>query len=354
MTWGDALRTKRLIKMASQLASRIGDSLSSSCRGILSALEGSYRFIRNDAIKPSAIAEGGFKATAERVKESSTLFALEDTTSLSYRHSATEELGSLGGPEQSKSRGFHAHSVLLLDADTEKTVGLIEQQRWIREEENDEVAKKSDATLKESYKWEKASINVSRRLGSEMEKVISVCDREADFSDYLYYKHKENQRFIVRAMHDRPLAGDKNKTLFSSLDGTKELGRYTVNIEQKSGRKARQATMSLRSGQVNFKMPQKKKGTSASTLILNLVIAEECNPPKDRTEPLKWVLLTSEPVTSAEEARLVVRYYELRWRIEEFHKSWKTGCGVERQRMQTANNLERMAVILSFVAVKLL
>ena len=77
---GDARRTKRLIKMASQLASRIGDSLSSSCRGVSSALEGSYRFIRNKAIKSPAIAEGGFKATAEQAKDSSTLLALEDTS----------------------------------------------------------------------------------------------------------------------------------------------------------------------------------------------------------------------------------------------------------------------------------
>ncbi len=71
-------------------------------------------------------------------------------------------------------------------------------------------------------------------------------------------------------------------------------------------------------------------------------------------EALRWVLLTTEPVGSAEEARQVVRYYELRWRIEDYHKAWKSGVGVERQRFQSAANLQRMLVITAFLAVRLL
>lgn len=50
----------------------------------------------------------------------------------------------------------------------------------------------------------------------------------------------------------------------------------------------------------------------------------------------------------------LVRDYELRWRIEEFHKAWKSGAGVERQRLQSAGNLERMRVITAFIAAYLL
>ncbi len=50
----------------------------------------------------------------------------------------------------------------------------------------------------------------------------------------------------------------------------------------------------------------------------------------------------------------MVRYYELRWRIEDYHKAWKSGVGVERQRFQSAANLERMLVITAFLAVRLL
>ena len=66
------------------------------------------------------------------------------------------------------------------------------------------------------------------------------------------------------------------------------------------------------------------------------------------------MLLTTESVKTYEATLKVIQYYELRWRIEEFHKAWKTGAGAERQRMQSAENLERMIVILSAIAVRLL
>ena len=47
----------------------------------------------------------------------------------------------------------------------------------------------------------------------------------------------------------------------------------------------------------------------------------------------------------------MARYYELRWRIEDYHKAWKSGVGVEWQRFQTVENLERMLVITAFLAV---
>ena len=58
---------------------------------------------------------------------------------------------------------------------------------------------------------------------------------------------------------------------------------------------------------------------------------------------LKWHLLTSESVTTAEEAEKIIFYYEKRWLIEDYHKVWKSeGTDVESLRMQTKENLERM------------
>ena len=67
-----------------------------------------------------------------------------------------------------------------------------------------------------------------------------------------------------------------------------------------------------------------------------------------------WLLLSSEPVDSFGAACQLLHDYALRWRVEEFHKAWKSGAGIEQRRMQSADNLERMAVVLAFVAVRLL
>ena len=65
-------------------------------------------------------------------------------------------------------------------------------------------------------------------------------------------------------------------------------------------------------------------------------------------------LLTTEVVTTAEQAQQILDYYERRWLIEDFHKSWKTGgTQVEDLRMQSKDNLERMIVILAFIATRI-
>ena len=45
----------------------------------------------------------------------------------------------------------------------------------------------------------------------------------------------------------------------------------------------------------------------------------------------------------------------MRWRIEEFHKFWKSdGTDVEGLRLQRKENLKRIAVIQAFIAVRLM
>ena len=55
-----------------------------------------------------------------------------------------------------------------------------------------------------------------------------------------------------------------------------------------------------------------------------------------------------------EAVQRVLHDYALRWRVEDFHKAWKSGAGVEARRRQTADNLERIAVMLAFVGWKVL
>ena len=92
--------------------------------------------------------------------------------------------------------------------------------------------------------------------------------------------------------------------------------------------------------------------TKLQTIKINVVIVTEKEPSTEQV--LEWILLTTEPVSSIDAVRKITRYYELRWRIEDFHKAWKSGSNVEKLRMQYADNLEKMIVILSFVAIRLL
>ena len=350
---GDKRRTKRLVKVAGDLSAHTGSSLATSCSGNLAAVEGAYRLIENEAVEPDAIAEAGFQATAVAANDYQLILAIEDSTTLSYKHSVRSELGDIGGPENSISKGIWAHSVMLLDVDSERTIGLIDQQRWIRND--DDRGKKHERKQrpyedKESFKWQKSSENIEHRLGVQISKVISVCDREADVYEYIRFQLTHGRRFVVRATQNRILIDDE-RLLFDALSAEPVLGKYTVDVPQRGGRKARKATLQVKKKTVTIQSPQ-RPGGRLEPITVNILVAEEIsNGTEDR---LCWILLTSEPIETFECCRKILRFYELRWRIEEFHKAWKTGAGVERLRLLCADNLQRLAVILMFVAVRLL
>ena len=50
----------------------------------------------------------------------------------------------------------------------------------------------------------------------------------------------------------------------------------------------------------------------------------------------------------------MIDIYSTRWRVEDFHKAWKTGEGVERLRMIEPDHLERAASMLAFISVRFL
>lgn len=352
----DKRLTKRLIQIGSQLSHHTGSSLSSSCEGDESKLEGSYRLLRNKRVTAKDIGLGGYKASVNLARKSSIILAIEDSTSLSYHHEVRKELGLTGRYKNAYQRGFMVHSTLLVDAEKERTLGLVAQERWCREESSygkSKERKKINYESKESMKWENNTLHLENLLEEHLSSVISVCDREADIYEYLHYKHLMEQRFLVRAKHNRHLKINESY-LFDELEQTASLGTYTITVMQKGGRKERQALIELKSLTVTLTPPHRQvEGFDELTPItLTALLAQEIN--TDSEEPLQWILLTSEPITSYEEARTLTRYYELRWKIEDFHKAWKSGVGAEEQRMQSAENLEKMVVILSFVAVRLL
>jgi hypothetical protein len=354
---GDKRLNKRLICIASDLASNIGQSLSSCCEGNNTALVAGYRFIRNDSISAEGIMQGVILNTVEKAQESAVLLAHEDTTTLKYNHSVKDELGYCSASLESSAAGYMmAHTSMLMDGNTGKTIGIIHQNRWIRNHED--FGKRNNRKIrcykeKESFKWENTSREIARNLGDQLPKLISICDREADILEYMQYKLHEKQRFIVRARHDRALYEDFGENISSYMCAKTELGQYQINIEQKSGREARVATISLKSGSVELKSTKEMSEKGTESIIVNIVTAVEVGKCLDNSR-VTWVLLTTEPVDTYEQAMTVIGYYQQRWRIEEFHKCWKSGTKVENLRMQSIENLERGIVILAPIAIRLM
>lgn len=354
---GDPRRTNRLVKLAGDMASSAGKAVCQASEDPAS-IEGAYRFIRNDAISTDDIALAGYQYTDDIVRQRPLVLALQDTTGLSYRHSVCDELGDVNSSNEkrnsNKGRTLYAHSTLMFDAHNEQPIGLAYQHYWHRETTNTSKGHKlqlRDREEKESYKWQNNVEEIAERLVS-MDNVIDVCDREADIFEYLDYQISNGHRFVVRSDSNRRLSDTQDK-LHDVINSLEPSTYYSVHIKQRGGRKARTAKIALSYSQINIKKPQRAK--AAEALKLNVIVCQEVDSGNDEVkEKLRWILYTSESLNGPEDAKKIVRYYELRWRIEEFHKIWKSeGTQVEKLRMQTRENLRRVAVIQAFIAVRL-
>jgi Transposase DDE domain len=78
------------------------------------------------------------------------------------------------------------------------------------------------------------------------------------------------------------------------------------------------------------------------------------HPEQETLEPLEWILLTSLPVENETRAWHIIRVYQARWIIEDFHRGLKSGCRLEWARLQEERSLENLLAICSPIAVHLL
>ena len=72
--------------------------------------------------------------------------------------------------------------------------------------------------------------------------------------------------------------------------------------------------------------------------------------PSQGEKGLQWHLLTSLPVSSAEEAEAKVSRYRQRWKVEDFFRVLKSGCKVQDQRFRTAERPRKAVAIQGVIA----
>ena len=84
-----------------------------------------------------------------------------------------------------------------------------------------------------------------------------------------------------------------------------------------------------------------------------MVHALEEHPPAG-AEPVEWFLLTTLLLSSAEDAERCLRWYCLRWRIEDWHRVLKSGCGIEDLAHHSAERLRRAIAINLVIAWRIM
>jgi hypothetical protein len=134
---------------------------------------------------------------------------------------------------------------------------------------------------------------------------------------------------VVRAAHNRTLDSDSER-LWSKLEGQPISFDMEIQLPQTSKRSARSARLAVRFCPVNLRTPY--RFDNRDSLLVYAVYAKEVDCPEGET-PVEWMLLTTEVIADIQMASTILRWYSYRWRVEEYHKIFKSGCQVERYRL---------------------
>lgn len=308
-------------------------------------------FFDNERVSHQALVTGQREATLERIARQgeASVLLVQDTTDFDFKqHPAAEGMGPL---DNEYTWGFKAHSTLAVSVKG-VPLGLFEQEIWARDPETTgKRHQRHDLPIedKESYKWIKALPQMP--LDARLEQVIAVADREADIYEFLNEALGYNVEFIVRARHDRKLATEDQK-LFAHVRQMPLAAQYMLELPRRPGREAREAQVELRYATVTIQAPQRAQ-TEQQTITLQVIEVYEPHPPAGQ-EALHWVLLTSLPVASLEQAQQIIQWYCYRWLIERFHYVLKSGCRIEERQLREEKRLERLLGVFNYVAWRLL
>jgi hypothetical protein len=316
-----------------------------------------YRVCAHPEVSMQRLLEPAAEAVARRVAEQGpeeVKLCVHDRTEVNLTHleGSMKGLGEIGNPA---CRGFFLQTGLGLDCEG-VALGVVTAQTWTRSEaEHGKAQDRRQRAFedKESFRWwqgiEQAEVRVGRPGA-----LVHVIDAEGDVYELMERALARGARLLVRAAQNRRVEGEAGY-LWQAVEKFEVCGSRTIRLpsrpalDGKPARSVRQATVSLRYGQVQLKAPHGREGCLSVSAVL---VREESAPTGH--EAVEWLLLTSDVLQSPEQAWMRVDWYTRRWTIEDFHKCLKTGCSLEKRQFEDVRHLQNALAFFMLASVRLL
>ena len=365
---GDKRRRERAVRLATALAREPQGSLPKQA-GQRKQVQATYRFLQNHRVSYEALLRPHVEQTRAQLAQRPVVLLIQDTTELDYQaHRATSGLGPIGN---GRHQGFLLQTVLAVEPGTGEVLGIAHQEPFVRQpapkgERSSERVKRE----RESQVWERAVQAIGAPADPQQQVWVHVGDRYSDIYPLFLECRRQQTHFVIRAAQDRcvderveepppPLKRRKRKAtdppqahLFETVRSWTAGDEQDLAVPAEHERKARTARVALSYGRLRLLAPDKQEHELPS-LDLWVVRVWELDAPEG-VEPLEWVLLTSLPIETGEQAWQRVSWYRQRWIVEDYHQALKTGCRVEERQLESYQGLRRLLGLLAPLAVRLL
>lgn len=366
----DARLNNRLQQVLSQLAARPTASIPAACGG-RAEMEAAYRLFQNDKVTFDNLLGPHQDRTRQRIAERPVVILAQDTTEIDFTRPKQQVVGC-GPLDSSDRRGALLHLLHAFTPDG-TPLGTLQATAWTRDEGPSirQTLTKAQRTArpleeKESYRWVVA-LRVAQQEAQQnpATQVICVADSEADFYEWLAAgtTQPHTADWIVRACQNRVLHSESEgaaahlheqvlsqPVLFTrtiSIRGRQPKVACTTRRRQQP-RESREAEVEVRAACVTLRPPW-RAGQKLPAVTVHVVLVREPHPPAGEAA-VEWMLLTSLPIDDAEQVRLVIESYCVRWMVEVFFRTLKSGCRVEERRFEHIDRQLRCLAVSLIVA----
>jgi hypothetical protein len=357
---GDVRRTARLVKVAARAAERPSGKLSEVFEAA-SELDAAYDFVERDQTSSERLDTAAGRGTAKKCAGEEFVYVVEDGSSLAIVDGTGDKGLGCVGTTRAGAHGLKVVGVLAVGPDG-CPIGPLTLRWWARPQSPRRTRKQRRASCarkapkdKETHYWLEAIDVATKRLDEVGARGWFQLDREADAWPTLTKLSASGHRFTVRSAWDRVVqtAGHDKQYLRAQMAAAAVIGTFEMEVSAGRKRTARRAKMVMHAAKLTLSL-RDKLTSKRQPLATHVVWVHEQGTTPAGEKPIDWMLLTNAPIDIEKDARLVVLGYSMRWRIEDFHRTWKRGgCNVELTQLRSRNAIIRWATILAMVAARI-
>ena len=369
--FGDERLTKRAKKLADTLSQMPNVSIPAALKS-KADIAACYRFFDNEKVTPEKILQPHIEATHRRIDQVEFVLLVQDTTELDLTRPEQQVRGA--GPMDCDSRrGVFYHPMIAFDVDG-VALGIVGQKSWIRKEiskaskaEKQKNRRQTPIEEKESFRWLQG-LQCAERTAAACPATTCVCvgDSESDIYDVFAAASEsaqENLQLLVRAGQNRNTSDGQDWA--EQVRKTTAVGNQTVTIRARKAkneavksargrtREGRTAELEIRKATIELCRPVHGDPRLPATITVHVILCEETDPPEG-SDAISWMLVTTLGIETDEDVQRVISAYCVRWQIEVYFRTLKSGCRIERRRFEHLDRVLNCVAFYSVVAWRLM
>lgn len=365
----------RLMEILSELGGHPTASIPAACGGY-AEIAAAYRFFDNGKVSFENILQPHIEATYRRMSEQPVVICAQDTTEIDVTRPKQQVKGA-GTLDGHARFGALLHPLIGFTPDG-TPLGSMYAEVWTRDAAPTQPCSTADAEYdrkhtpveeKETIRW-LDGFRETCRVAKELPQTqfVHVADSEADIYELIQEAQQDGgPDWIIRACQNRALEKrPKSEASDAAANHLRErviasdaLFTHTIHVRgreakvqsdrraRRQPRESRTAEVEVRATRLTLRAPW-RHDRKLTNVAVNVVLVTEVNPPENDT-PVEWMLLTSLPVENVEDVRTVIQYYCVRWMIEVFFRTLKSGCRVEDRRFEHIDRLQRCLAVYLIV-----